>query len=97
MTKDQMQVAGKCLQLICEIVGRGVRCEDPRNVEDSIQELRNVLFEGAEDQGPRFEPCSADDITELEELYAELRFIRDSLESMRRSEMNRFHPATLIQ
>ena len=97
MTKDQMQVAGRCLQLICEIVGRGVRREDPRNVEDSIQELHNALFEGAEPQGPRFELCSADDITDLEELYAELRFIRDSLESMRRSEMSSFPPATLIQ
>jgi hypothetical protein len=72
---DRIELARKCLWLICKIAARGGSSQNPDRIGYALQELTQVLVERTGTQERLFEPVSADEIQDLPELHETLKFI----------------------
>jgi hypothetical protein len=79
---NQIETARHCLRLIGDIADRGAASSGPANVGYALQELRQVVAEGAGAKDRLFEPVPANEIVDLEPLLTELQFVDDSLQEI---------------
>ena len=75
--KDELD--RRCLGLICEIAGRGVRSQDPNY---ALQELFRVLLEWTGQEARLFEAAPEDHINRLVEINEELDLVNFSQQLM---------------
>jgi|ERR1035437_1770981 hypothetical protein len=86
---DKKELAKRCLSLIAEIAGRGVRSRDPEQIGYALQELTQVLFERTGQDDRLFEPIPADQIKGLTKLYEELDFVNCCSQDLMASALSR--------
>ena len=97
MSEDRLTLARQCLELVRQIAARGAICRDPHKVGYALQELTQVLVERTGTGERQFEPCSPEEIPDLERLYAELGIVSHFLESMSSSDVVTTAGGSLIQ
>jgi hypothetical protein len=67
--------------LIRGIADRGASSNNPKDVGYALQELSQVLLERTGEEDRVFEPCSTDELEDLDALCGELEFVDHSSES----------------
>jgi hypothetical protein len=78
----RIEKARGCLSLISSIAARGASSEDPANIGYALQELTEVLFERTGSEKRLFDPISADQIDDLDQLFEELSLVESFSQSM---------------
>ncbi len=78
----RIALAKKCLVLISWIASEGARSNNPEHIGFALQELSQILFERTGNLDRIFPAISADEITDLNTLYAMLDVVAGFTEDM---------------